>query len=189
MSTRFVVLSVCSIFVLGCSSNRVLLGERADGLTVECEEDEGDDVYQCETNDEDDVCEDWVDGGSAFVLWPPNHKLHTFSAADCLDLFGECTDPDGDPIDGVWGITGVTSDEPIDVGAGGDGHTTDFDMAITDDGVLLRSERQGGGDGRVYRIEMENDLGDALICEVHVPHNRGPFGGAVDSGESVRVDL
>src|SRR5262249_3946169 len=48
-------------------------------------------------------------------------------------------------------ITSITADEAIDVGKGGDGHTTVTDMDIVDATTFdLRSERQGGGDGRVY---------------------------------------
>jgi hypothetical protein len=55
-------------------------------------------------------------------------------------------------------------------------------MAIVDGHTVeLRAERQGGGDGRVYRIEFALD-GASHFCEVHVPHNQGPTAGALDSG-------
>jgi hypothetical protein len=83
-------------------------------------------------------------------------------------------------------ITSITADEPVEVGAGGDGHTTDFDMAIVDDTTFdLRSERQGGGDGRVYWVNYIDSEGVDQSCEFMVPHDRGPFGGAVDSGVAV----
>ena len=90
----------------------------------------------------------------------------------------------------IWGdrifVTAVTSDE-ADNGRG-DGNT-EADINLLDDfTVELRSERQGGGDGRVYRIEYETDDGETGACEIHVPHDQGPFGGAVDSGEANRVD-
>ena len=85
-------------------------------------------------------------------------------------------------------ITSITSDEPIEVGAGGDGHTTDYDVAIIDDTTFdLRSERQGGGDGRVYRVHFLDTDGNAGSCEFLVPHNRGPVSGATDSGTFVTV--
>ena len=87
-------------------------------------------------------------------------------------------------------ITSITADEDVEVGAGGDGHTTDFDMAIVDDVTFeLRSERQGGGDGRVYRVHYLDSDGEEGFCEFLVPHDhRKPFGGAVDSGTVVTIE-
>jgi hypothetical protein len=86
-------------------------------------------------------------------------------------------------------ITSLTSDEPVEVGAGGDGHTTTYDMAIIDDVTFdLRSERQGGGDGRVYRVNYVDGAGVTGACEFVVPHDQGPTKGAVDSGTAVTID-
>ena len=52
----------------------------------------------------------------------------------------------------------------------------------------LRSERQGGGDGRVYRVHYLDEDGNAGSCEFLVPHDRGPVSGAVDSGTKVTVE-
>jgi hypothetical protein len=83
-------------------------------------------------------------------------------------------------------ITAITADEAIEVG--GDGHTTDYDIAIIDDVTFdLRSERQGGSDGRVYRVHYLDDAGNAGSCEFLVPHDRGPVNGAVHSGIQVAV--
>lgn len=91
-------------------------------------------------------------------------------------------------------ITSITVDEDVDVGAGGDGHTTTDDNPTGDvtmgaDGTSfeLRSERQGGGDGRVYRVNFVDGAGVAGACEFLVPHDRGPVNGAVDSGTVVTV--
>lgn len=220
-----------SVAILGaCASGNTTEGVRSDGLAVECEE-EGD--YQtCTPEDGDDECETWEDGGSAVVLWPPNHKLVRFTLDICAAPQDDCEEPtddgsddgsddgtddgtddgsdDGDDgsdddggdvgvtIDRVLAgptgatpveITSITADEDIEVGAGGDGHTTDFDMAIVD-GVTfdLRSERQGGGDGRVYRVHYLDENGDEGSCEFLVPHDRGPHGGAVDSGTVVTLE-
>ncbi len=51
----------------------------------------------------------------------------------------------------------------------------------------LRSERQGGGDGRVYRVNWADDAGVTGSCEFDVPHDQGPAHGAVDSGVVVTV--
>ncbi len=168
-------------------------GTRVDGLTVVCEPTStggGDDLYECTPEDGDARCEGWDDGGSALVLWPPNHKLVAIALADCAGLDDDCP-IEGPELESTSGtvITAITSDEAIDVGRGGDGATGDFDMQIVDDTTVeVRAERQGGGDGRVYRVHYETIEGVLGSCEIHVPHDQGPFGGAVDSGEASRVD-
>ena len=85
-------------------------------------------------------------------------------------------------------ITSITADEAVEVGAGGDGHTPKFDIQVVDAVTFaLRSERQGGGDGRVYWVHYINDAGEAASCEFDVPHDQGPTHGAVDSGVVVTV--
>jgi hypothetical protein len=86
-------------------------------------------------------------------------------------------------------ITSITADEEVEVGAGGDGHTTRFDIQIIDGATFaLRSERQGGGDGRVYRVNFADPMtGQAGSCEFDVPHDQGPAHGAIDSGAVVTV--
>jgi hypothetical protein len=85
-------------------------------------------------------------------------------------------------------ITSITSDERVEVGAGGDGHTTSYDVAIIDPVTFdLRSERQGGGDGRVYRVNYVDGAGVTGSCEFLVPHNQGPTSGATDSGTVVTI--
>jgi hypothetical protein len=81
-------------------------------------------------------------------LWPPNHALVpvqlTVSAYDLCDAAPEIM------------LVAVTCDEPDDAPGQGDGHTTgdiqDAGLGTPDYIVLLRAERQGGGDGRVYTI-------------------------------------
>jgi len=187
------------------SSGDSMVGVRSDGMDVECEGGDLDDVQTCTPEDGDDTCEPWKDGGPAVVLWPPNHKLVRFTLDICA-ADSDCDD-DGDDGDGDGGdiivdsaplgpsggvpvaITAITADEPVEVGAGGDGHTGDFDIAIIDDVTFdLRSERQGGGDGRVYRVHFVDADDNAGSCEFLVPHDqRGPFAGAVDSGTAVTV--
>jgi hypothetical protein len=85
-------------------------------------------------------------------------------------------------------ITSVTVDEDVDVGRGGDGHTTSGDVAIIDATTFeLRSERQGGSDGRVYRVNFVDSAGGTGSCEFDVPHDKGPTSGAADSGTVVTV--
>jgi hypothetical protein len=186
------------LFAAACTTGdgrETITGTRADGLNVVCEPTStggGDDAYECTPEDGDDSCEGFAEGGTALVLWPPNHKLVTVSLADCAAVSDDCpievapSSTSAAALDAH--ITSVTADEAVDVGAGGDGSTKDFDVAIVDDAtVQVRSERQGGGDGRVYRVHYETSEGVAGSCEIHVPHDQGPVGGAVDSGEAVRV--
>ena len=130
-----------------------------------------------------DECAPWP-AGTATVLWPPNHKLRTYTLADCAKV-DVC--PNGSAI-AAGTVTKITVDEEIDVGRGGDGHTTNYDAAIIDDTHFeLRSERQGGSDGRVYTVYYVDGNGDAGSCQFLVPHNRGPHEGAVDSGTKVEI--
>jgi hypothetical protein len=81
----------------------------------------------------------------------------------------------------------VTSDEhPAEApGAGGPLHCPD--AIITDDGaVLLRRERSGGGDGRVYEITITatDNCGNAASCSVQVTVRHNPGQPAVDSGQA-----
>ena len=129
-------------------------------------------------------CQPWPNG-PATVLWPPNHKLHTYSLADCAGIT-MCPNGQSGAVDGT--VTSITVDEAIDVGQGGDGHTTNYDAKIVDATHFeLRSERQGGGDGRVYTVYYTDTSGNAGSCQFLVPHNQGPFEGAVDSGTVVTV--
>jgi hypothetical protein len=78
-------------------------------------------------------------------------------------------------------ITSVTLDEPTN--CLGDGDTQDDAIINADGTVLLRAERAGAGDGRVYRItftasDFEGSTSRTVF--VTVPHSvRRP---AVDSG-------
>jgi len=104
------------------------------------------------------------------TLWPPNHKLVEVCAT--VDVGDDC-----DPAPVVT-LVSITSDEP-DNGLG-DGDTEDDiqgeDLGTDDDCFLLRSERQGGGDGRVYTITYcVTDASGNETCataEVVVPHDQ-----------------
>ena len=69
-------------------------------------------------------------------LRPPNHKLVP------IRLSG-ASDPDGDLV--TFEVTAVTQDEPV---AG----PPDAERSTAPGGLLLRAERDGAGDGRVYRV-------------------------------------
>ena len=101
------------------------------------------------------------------ALWPPNHKLVE------VTLPANAT------------VTGVTQDEPV-MGIG-DGNTgPDAQLGAAPNKVLLRPERSGAGDGRVYRIAftLSDGLGGSCTgtVAVAVPHDQSKP--AVDSGGS-----
>lgn len=97
-------------------------------------------------------------------LWPPNHKLVT------VEIVG-VADPDNDEV--TISVDSVTQDEPVD--GIGDGDTSP-DAVIQGDKVLLRAERAGDGNGRVYQVTFTADDGSGGICTgtvtVCVPHDR-----------------
>lgn len=102
-------------------------------------------------------------------LWPPNHKLHAVTPADCAEVVDACD------ANVRLTFTWVYADEPAN--AQGDGNT---EPDIVDAGcgsVMLRAERQGGGDGRVYQlgVRAEDDAGNVSddVCVVYVPHDQG----------------
>jgi hypothetical protein len=109
------------------------------------------------------------------VLWPPNHKLRPVTIT--------VTDPDGDAVS--MSITSVTQDEPLNGRA--DGNTSpDGARGSSATQVLLRAERSGIGNGRVYRILFTASDGKGGSCSgkvfVGVPHDRGGGRIPVDSG-------
>ena len=101
---------------------------------------------------------------SPSVIWPPNGKMIQVS------ILG-VTDPEGDPV--ALKVTGLSQDEP---GAASSGIGSSI--------AQVKAERDGKGDGRVYRIQFEatdpsgaSCAGEVRVC---VPHDRGK-GGCVDS--------
>ncbi|MCA9667336.1 MAG: hypothetical protein KC503_17170 [Myxococcales bacterium] len=115
-------------------------------------------------------------------LWPPNHKTHTVTVDDCVRAVDNCSKK----VDVRF--TWASSDEPQnDIGDG----NTDRDITFNGCGsVALRSERQGGSDGRVYRLgwRATDEVGNAVegICTVAVAHDQSGRGAAF-SGEAYRV--
>lgn len=111
---------------------------------------------------------------SVGLLWPPNHKMQRAAMMGIAD-------PDGDLV--TVTITGVTQDEPVN--GLGDGDTSP-DAVVEGDGVLLRSERSGVGNGRIYQVNFTADDGQGGVCTssvlVGVPHDRKDV--PVDDGQT-----
>ncbi|HKY33098.1 MAG TPA: hypothetical protein VJV23_11225 [Candidatus Polarisedimenticolia bacterium] len=105
------------------------------------------------------------------ALWPPNHALFEVQAGiSAMDLCGQASVT----------LVSVTSDEPDDAAGGGDGHTTgdiqDAEAGTADPSFVLRAERQGSGDGRVYTavysaVDEAGNVSSASSA-VTVPHSQ-----------------
>lgn len=113
---------------------------------------------------------------SVATLWPPNHKLVGIAVQGV-------TDAEHDPI--TIRITGVTQDEPVD--GDGDGHTSPDGFGVGTNEALLRSERSGLGNGRVYAVSFIASDGKGGTCTgnvaVGVPHDQGQGDTAIDDGQ------
>lgn len=109
------------------------------------------------------------------VLWPPNHGMVVVGISGV-------TDPDDASV--TITIQSATQDEPVN--GVGDGDTSP-DAVIQGDKVLLRAERSGKGNGRVYEIRFTADDGQGGTCSgsgtVGVPHSMKPGMSAVDDGQ------
>jgi TolB protein len=109
------------------------------------------------------------------TLWPPRHNLR-------LITLSGATDPDGDTV--TLTITDVTQDEPLN--GLGDGDTSpDARAGSESNSVLLRAERSGRGDGRIYRVSFMGSDGEGGSCTgtvtVGVPKSMGPSSTLADS--------
>ena len=106
------------------------------------------------------------------VLWPPDHKMAL------VHIIG-VTNPNNDPIT----INTVTQDERTNGLGDGD---TPIDATINGDAVLLRAERSGQGNGRVYKVcfTVHDPEQNADGCvNVMVPKSK-KTDVAIDSGQT-----
>ncbi|MCH9688490.1 MAG: hypothetical protein K0V04_44075 [Deltaproteobacteria bacterium] len=117
-------------------------------------------------------------------LWPPNHKFHAIELDECFAEVDDCDDRWDARL--VW----AASDEPSN--ANGDGNTSDDIVIRSSTGVELRSERQGGSNGRVYTLgfEVQDRSGNVSegVCIVSVPHDQSGSA-AIDDGEAYRIEV
>ena len=100
------------------------------------------------------------------TLWPPDHRWVK------INILG-VTDGNEDPI--IIKIDSIYQDEPVD--ATGDGNTAPDGKGVGESRALVRAERQGSGNGRVYHIAFTADDGKGGTCSaealVGVPKSMG----------------
>jgi hypothetical protein len=113
-------------------------------------------------------------------VWPPNNKMVP------VNIMG-VTDPNGDPV--TITILSITSDEATatEKGAGGPKAAPDA-AGVGTSQAMIRAERSGLGDGRVYFISFMADDGKGGTCYssavVRVPHDQSSkMCPAIDSGQ------
>lgn len=163
--------------------------------TVTCPEDETEDVtitFSAQLSQGTEVCAD----ESVPVLFEANHPpvLCDTDAFQCLrqnskkwtevPLTGFVCDPDGDPV--TVQITSITSDEPTKKNNGDPAPDAKVESIGTDT-AILRAQRDGGSDGRVYVVNFtasDGRGGEAeLSLPVRVPHDQHGDCVAEDSGQ------
>lgn len=108
-------------------------------------------------------------------FWPPNHKMNAVSIDGVTDI-------NGDEI--TITIDSITQDEPTNGLGQGDTHP-DAIIPAENMPAMIRAERSGQGDGRVYTVNFTASDGyDSCSgsVQVSVPHSRKST--AVDSGEN-----
>lgn len=125
--------------------------------------------------------------GQTPSMWPPNHKYQTFQVTDFVtSVTDSCDTPLGV---GSVVIEKVTSDETEN--GNGDGNTlNDIVIAANCKSVQLRSERDGGGNGRVYKITFRvmDASGNTTRATANVIVRHNPGETAVDSGVHYTVN-
>ena len=127
--------------------------------------------------------------GATINLWPPNHQYKNITLTQLVASASDGCDGGVDINDVV--ITKVTSDEAEN--GGGDGNTlNDIVIAANCKSVQLRSERNGGGNGRVYTIhfrvtDASGNVG-TKTAQVKVPTNQGNNGAAVEDAPQYTVN-
>jgi hypothetical protein len=156
----------------------------ADSLTVNLTVSDGFDSTSCQSVITiDDMREPVIEvRDQPLRIWPPNHKYEEITPDM---LLASAEDACGRPIalDQVKVIE-VRSDEPEDTN--GDGSSLDDMVVHCPNRVMLRAERTGGGNGRVYtvvyRLDGENGTEVTAEAKVYVPHDASGHGAVEDDG-------
>lgn len=123
---------------------------------------------------------------NSLSLWPPNHQYVVID----LNQAAGVTDPGGLPIS--IAITSITQDEPIDAQGGGDGNTVCDGTGVGTSVARIRAEREGGSNGRVYKVNYTATNSAGLSCTnaltVTVPHDQSGAA-AIDDGQTVNSSI
>jgi hypothetical protein len=99
--------------------------------------------------------------GSKDYIWPSNNKMVGLKLVNSsIDPSVDPIDPDGDPV--TMQFLEIYQDEPL-VGDPEDGAITDGAYSCSD--AAVRSERDGGGDGRVYHFSFRVMDDKGAFCE------------------------
>ena len=110
------------------------------------------------------------------VLWPPNHGLRVVTVQGG-------TDPEGEPV--ALAVGSVTQDELLNSSGDGNAEPDAVRADLPANQVLLRAERSGDGDGRVYRIEVvatdSSGASCSTVISLGVPHDQRTGASAVDT--------
>lgn len=124
--------------------------------------------------------------GTTPSLWPPNHSYSSFTVANFVTSVSD--NCDSIPVSSVY-VTKITSDETEN--GNGDGNTLN-DILIGADckSFQLRSERNGGGDGRVYTIhfKVQDAAGNVTTGAAKVVVRKSPSHAPVNSGVNYTVN-
>jgi hypothetical protein len=119
-------------------------------------------VDMIDTGNRDPVCS--AASANPAVIRKMNHEMVPVSIVGVADA-------DNDPVE--TRITAITQDEPVT--GGGSGNTTSDAVGVGSSSALVRAERSGKGDGRVYRIAFDAFDGKGGQCSgagaVEVPHD------------------
>ncbi|HSS21263.1 MAG TPA: Calx-beta domain-containing protein [Pyrinomonadaceae bacterium] len=121
------------------------------------------------------------------TLWPPNHQYETVAVTDFVASASDNCDASVN-LNSVY-IQKITSDE-VENG-NGDGNTlNDIVIAAGCKSAQLRSERDGGADGRVYTItfKVKDATGNFTTATAKVTVRKSPNTPAVDSGTHYTVN-
>lgn len=116
-------------------------------------------------------------------LWSPNHAM--------IDVGWTSQVTDACDSNPTMVITVTSDEDPMAAsGAGGGIHCPDA-IINADGSILLRVERSGGGDGRVYRITITatDSCGNVGVCskDVLVPQHVGQT--RIDSGQNYNATI
>jgi len=162
---------VCDADVVPTSDAPACFPEGATVVTFTAQDDAGNtSTCQATVTVEDTTPPELTTSLDRDELWPPNHKLVEIGAS--VEVTDIC---DPNP---TFVLTSITSDEP-DNGLGDGDAPNDIQNAAfgtADTTFSLRSERAGGGDGRVYTViytasdASGNTTSDTLY--VTVPHDQ-----------------